>query len=171
MFRLRALAALALALALVTPVLASAKVRLGTLDMKKAFTTSRAGQGARDRLKKEFEAKQKKLDAAQEEIKKLLAQGQNETNAEKRDALGKQIEAKTRTLQELYKKLQRELDEAEKGATLKLVNQIKAMIPSVAQSMKLAAIAEGEGLYFADAEVEKVDITAEVIKRLDAKAK
>jgi outer membrane protein len=170
MSRFRALAALLLAVTLAAPAAAqAARFRLGTLEMKKVFTESRAGQGARDRLKREFEAKQKKLDAAQEEIKKLLAQGQNETNQQKRDALGKQIEEKTRALQDLYKKLQKELDEAEKAATQRLVTEIKAMIPSVAQSLKLSAVVEGEGTYYTDPETERVDVTPELIKRVDAK--
>ncbi len=169
MRQLRGTAVLLLALALVTPAVAAAKVRLGTIDMKRAFSESQAGRNARDRLKTEFDAKQKKLDAAQEEIKKLIAQGQNEQNQQKREAIGKQIDEKGRALQETYKKMQRDLDEAEKAATTRLVGDIKALIPAVAQAQKLSAVVEGEGTYFTDPDTERVDITAEVVKRLDAK--
>jgi Skp family chaperone for outer membrane proteins len=171
MHRLFGVATMAAALALSAPAWGAppaAKTRLGTLDMRKAFNDCRAGKDARDRLRAEFEKKQKKLDAEQEELKKLLAKGSAEADQAKRDALGKQVEERTRALQELYKRFQRELEDAEKAATGKLLKDIRSLVPPVAQVLKLASVVEGEAVYFTDPEVERVDITAEIVKRLDA---
>jgi Skp family chaperone for outer membrane proteins len=171
MHRLFSMATMAAALALSTPALAAppaAKVRLGTLDMRKAFNDCRAGKDARDRLRADFEKKQKKLDADQEELKKLLAKGSGETDQAKRDALGKQVEERSRALQELFKRYQRELEDAEKAATAKLMKDIRSLVPPVAQVLKLAGVAEAEAVYFIEPDVEKVDVTAELVKRLDA---
>jgi outer membrane protein len=144
------------------------KTRLGTLDMRRAFNDCRAGKEARDRLRTDFEKKQKKLDADQEELKKLLAKGSTETDQAKKDALGKQVEERTRGLQELFKRYQKELEEAEKAATARLLKDIRALVPAVAQVMKLAGVAEAEAVYFTEPDVERVDITGEIVKRLDA---
>jgi len=172
MHRLIGVATMAAALALSTPALAAppagAKTRLGTLDMRKAFNDCRAGRDARDRLRVDFERKQKKLDADQEEVKKLLAKGSSETDQARRDAVGKQVEERTRVLQETYKRFQRELEEAEKAATAKLLKDIRSLVPPVAQVLKLAGVAEADGVYFTDPNVERVDVTAEIVKRLDA---
>jgi Skp family chaperone for outer membrane proteins len=173
MHRLFGVATMAAALALSTPALGApaaggAKTRLGTLDMRKAFNDCRAGKDARDRLRADFERKQKKLDADQEEVKKLLAKGSSEADQAKRDAIGKQVEERTRALQDLYKRYQRELEEAEKAATAKLLKDIRSLVPPVAQVLKLASVAEADGIYFTDPNVERVDVTAEIVKRLDA---
>ena len=172
MHRLIGVATVAAALALSTPALAAppaaGKTRLGTLDMRKAFNDCRAGRDARDRLRVDFERKQKKLDADQEEVKKLLAKGSSEADQAKRDAIGKQVEERTRVLQETYKRFQRELEEAEKTATAKLLKDIRSLVPPVAQVLKLASVAEADGIYFTDPNVERVDVTTEIVKRLDA---
>jgi Skp family chaperone for outer membrane proteins len=105
----------------------AAKTRLGTMDMRRAFNDSRAGKEARDRLRVDFEKKQKKLDADQEELKKLLAKGSTETDQAKKDAVGKQVEERSRALQDLFRRYQRELEEAEKAATAKLLKDIRAL--------------------------------------------
>jgi outer membrane protein len=172
MHRLFGVATIAAALALSASAwgapAAGAKTRLGTLDMRKAFNDCRAGKEARERLRSDFEKRQKKLDADQEELKKLLAKGSSETDQTKRDAIGKQVEERTRALQELFKRFQRELEDAEKVTTNKLLKDIRALVPPVAQGLKLAGVVEGEAVYFTDAEVERVDVTAEIVKRLDA---
>jgi Skp family chaperone for outer membrane proteins len=136
--------------------------------MRRAFNECRAGKEARERLRGDFEKKQKKLDADQEELKKLLARGSAETDPAKKDALGRQVEERTRALQELFRRFQKELEEAEKAATGKLLKDIRALVPPVAQVMKLVGVAEAEAVYFTDPEVERVDVTAEIVKRLDA---
>ena len=171
MYRLFSLSVMAALLALSAPAWAAppaAKTRLGTLDTRRAFNECRAGKEARDRLRADFEKKQKKLDADQEELKKLLAKGSTETDQAKKDALGKQVEERTRALQELFKRYQRELEDAEKAATTKLLKDIRALVPPVAQVLKLASVAEAEAVYFSDPDVERVDVTTEIVKRLDA---
>ena len=162
---------MAAAVALSAPAFAAppaAKTRIGTLDMRKAFNECRAGKEARDRLRVEFDKKQKKLDGDQEELKKLLAKGSAETDQAKKDALGKQVEERTRALQETFKRYQRELEDAEKAATTKLLKDIRSLVPPVAQVLKLAGVAEAEAIYFTEPDVERVDVTPEIIKRLDA---
>ncbi len=171
MYRLIGVSMVAALLALSAPAWgapAAAKTRLGTLDMRRAFNESRAGKEARDRLRTDFEKKQKKLDADQEELKKLLAKGSAETDQAKKDAVGKQVEERTRALQETFKKFQRDLEEAEKAATAKLLKDIRTLVPSVAQGMKLAGVAEADAVYFTEPDVERIDVTNEVVKRLDA---
>jgi len=168
MHRLIGTATITALLALAAPAAAAPRTRLGTLDMRRAFNECRAGKLARERLRTDFEKKQKRLDADQEELKKLLAKGSTETDATKRDALGKQVQEKTRRLQDLYKRFQKELEDAEKGAIQKLLRDLRALVPAVAQSLKLQGVMEAEGVYFTGPEVERVDVTAEVVKRLDA---
>ncbi len=171
MHRLIGVSTMAAVLALSAPAWGAppaAKTRLGTLDMRRAFNESRAGKEARDRLRVEFEKKQKKLDADQEELKKLLAKGSAEADQAKKDAVGKQVEERTRALQELFKRYQRELEDAEKAATAKLLKDIRALVPPIAQVMKLAGVAEAEAVYFTEPDVERVDVTSEIVKRLDA---
>jgi Skp family chaperone for outer membrane proteins len=171
MHRLFGVATMAAALALSAPAWGASpagKTRLGTLDMRKAFNDCRAGREARDRLRADFEKKQKKLDADQEELKRLLAKGSGETDQAKRDALGKQVEERSRALQELFKRYQRELEDAEKAATGKLLKDIRSLVAPMAQILKLSGVVEGEAIYFTDPAVERVDVTAEIVKRLDA---
>lgn len=171
MHRLIGVSTMAALLALAVPAWGAppaGKTRLGTLDMRRAFTESRAGKEARDRLRTDFEKKQRKLDADQEELKKLLAKGSAEPDQAKKDAMGKQVEERTRALQETYKRYQRELEEAEKAVTAKLLKDIRSLVPPVAQVMKLAGVAEADAVYFTETDVERVDVTGEIVKRLDS---
>lgn len=171
MHRLIGVSTMAALLALSAPAWGAppvAKARLGTLDMRRAFNESRAGKEARERLRAEFEKKQKKLDADQEELKKLLAKGSAEADQAKKDQVGKQVEERTRALQELFKRYQRELEDAEKAATAKLLKDIRSLVPPVAQVLKLVGVAEAEAVYYTETDVERVDVTTEIVKRLDS---
>jgi len=146
----------------------AAKVRLGIVDIRKVFSQSRAGRDAKDRLKEDFDKKQRKLDADQEDLRKLVMRGASETDPSKRDAITRQVEQRTKALQELYERYQRELEQAEKAASAKLMKDVRALIPALTAQLGLIGVAEAEGVYFTQQGVERVDVTQEVAKRLDA---
>jgi Skp family chaperone for outer membrane proteins len=145
---------------------ASAQVRIGTIDMKRAFAESRIGRDAQDKLLAEHKVKQDRIDAETKEIERLYDRLKG-PHASAKTISG--VPDRLRALQELHAQLQKELEEAEAATSTRLASDIKSIIPSVAQDLKLSAVSDIEGVYFHDGGIVRTDITDEVVRRLDKK--
>ena len=146
---------------------AAEPVRIGTIDMKRAFTESRAGREAQEKLLAEHKVKQDRIDAETKEIERLYDRMKG-PHASTKNISG--VSERLHALQELHAQLVKELEEAEQASSSRLANDIKTIIPSVAKDLKLSAVSDIEGVYFHDGGIVRTDITDEVVRRLDGKA-
>ncbi len=155
----------------VTPVQAAKPGKIGYVNMQEVIDKSQWGLQARETLKEKFGDKQQELAKERQSI------GQLQQTLDKDKALmsQKELDKKTAEIREHKKKFQQKLAEIQKEVVQeedKLANRIlkpaPAIIAAVAKDKQVSAVFERRqsGLLYVD---EGLDLTAEVIKWLDAK--
>ncbi len=161
--------------ALATPIFAqtAAPLRLAVIDVQRVLSTSVAGKGAQDRLKKLQEDKMVQAQKLQETAKALDTEINTKKlslSEDKLTDLQKQLSDKQLALQRFGQDADREMGEARDKALLELEGKIKPVIDQIGKEMGLAAIFNKfeSGLVYAS---DAIDITDVVLKRFnDAEA-
>jgi outer membrane protein len=144
--------------------------RIGVVDTEKILITSATGKAALAQLKALQEQKETELRGRQEEIKALQAQisdGRLSLAADKLAQLQKQLEEKTIALKRAGDDAQRELT-AKRDEILAAIDQkVMPVINQFGKEQGYTLIFRKfeSGLIYAD---EATDITAEMIRRVDA---
>jgi outer membrane protein len=128
------LAVSALPLVLGTALPAFADDKIGYVDMARALNEVEDGKSAKAKLKKEFDEKQKKLDAMQSQLKakkedfdKQQAMMKPEVKAQKREELGQELEV----LKQTYVQLQQELMANESDLTQAIAGKLRKVIGKI----------------------------------------
>jgi len=156
---------------LVMPVQAAKPGKIGYVNMQEVIDKSKPGRQAQETLKEKFGDRRQKLAEEQESIRQL------QQTLDKNKALmsQKELDKKIAEIGKRKKKFQQQVAELQKEVAQeenKLANQIlkptPAIIAAVAKDKQVSAVFERRqsGLLYID---EGLDLTAEVIKRLDAK--
>lgn len=165
------LPALALA-ALVAPAPASsADLKIGYVDLQRALNDVDEGKTAKAQLKKDFDAKQKKLDEAQEEFKRLKADFDKQavvmSEEVRRDKQGV-LDRKFQEVQGLFVQLQKELSEREREMTRGIFDKMGGIIRDIADAEGFTMIFEKNdaGLLFAP---PNLDITDQLVRRYNTR--
>jgi len=156
---------------LVMPVQAAKPGKIGYVNMQEVIDKSKPGRQAQETLKEKFGDRRQKLAEKQESIRQL----QQTLDKDKALMSQKELDKKTAEIGKRKKKFQQQVAELQKEIAQeenKLANQIlkptPAIIATVAKDKQVSAVFERRqsGLLYID---EGLDLTAEVIKRLDAK--
>jgi len=155
---------------LVMPVQAENPGKIGYVNMQEVIDKSKPGRQAQEALKGKFGDRRQKLAEEQQSIRQL----QQTLDKDKTLMSQKELDKKTSEIRERKKKFKQKVAELQKEMAQeenKLANQIlkptPAIIAAVAKDRQVSAIFERRqsGLLYID---EGMDLTAEVIKRLDA---
>ena len=109
-------------------------MKLGYVDMPRALNEVQDGKNAKAKLKKQFEAKQMKLDAEQKRLKgkkddfaKRVATMRPEVRSQKEQELQREL----MQLQQTYVQMQRELMGEETRLTRDISERIKAVVGKI----------------------------------------
>lgn len=145
-------------------------VRIGVLDMKALQQNSVRFQKVREKLKKRFNALQKKLDAeraqiakVEEELRKQSMMLSLDAKEDKQNELGKM----SRHYKYMYGEVTQEMKDAEFEATRKVGREIEQIVEKMSKKESFTIILEAgtTGLiYYNDA----IDITDQVTKAYDS---
>lgn len=167
--RLPALSALALALALL-PGAATANQKIGYVDLQRALNEVEEGKAAKALLKRDFDEKQKQLDAKKTEFDKLTADFEKQSvvmaEAAKKDK-AQDLDRRARELQALFVQLQRDLSDREREATRGIFDKMAAIVKEIAEADGFTMVLEkGGGIVFAQA---SLDLTNELIRKYNAR--
>ena len=163
----------ALSLSMILPAQAADNTGIGYVDMQKVLEDSKLGKALQDELRKEFEPRAKEFKQEEQEIQKL----QQELERDKPLMSKAQVEKKGKDLQtrvEAYQKkvmpIQQELMKTQQEKGRKIIGPARQAVNDIAKKKKLGMVVEhGQaGLLYMD---ESLDLTAEVIKQLDASTK
>jgi len=155
---------------LVMPVQAAKPGKIGYVNMQEVINKSKPGRQAQEALEEKFGERRQKLAGEQQSIRQL----QQTLDKDKTLMSQKELDKKTSEIRERKKKFKQKVAELQKEMAQeenKLANQIlkptPAIIAAVAKDRQVSAIFERRqsGLLYID---EGLDLTAEVIKRLDA---
>jgi outer membrane protein len=169
MSSLKKVALVALALALV-PALAAAEQKIGFVDMHRALNEVDEGKAATALLKRDFDEKQKQLDARKAEFDKLQADLEKQavvmSDAAKREKAG-ELDRRARELQGLFMQLQKDLSEREQTATKGIYERMATIVRDIAEAEGFTIVLEkGPGVIYAPT---SLDLTNELIRKYNAK--
>ena len=154
----------ALLLALSTPALAE-DVKLGFVDLQRALNEVDEGATAKKALKKEFDEKQKTLDAKQNELKALKEELDSRGTMMKPDVKQEKLNDLQKRLletQQLYFQLQQELSKREGEATAEIFKKMGVILQTLGEEQSFAMIVEKSAVVYAK---PSLDVTNELIRR------
>ncbi|QQR79777.1 MAG: OmpH family outer membrane protein [Deltaproteobacteria bacterium] len=149
----------------------AAELKVGVVNFQKALNEVEQGKKAKAALKAEFDAKQKKLQIQEDELKKMQAEFEKQKAVLSQDALM----AKQKTFQEKYTDLQKnfagyrdELVGRESKMTSQILQNLKTVVAALGQKGGFTLVMESSAdtvLYVQS----KEDLTDEVIKAYNSK--
>ena len=159
------LPALLLALAL-APALARAEQKIGYVDMNRALNEVDEGKSAKASLKRDFDEKQKQLDAKKTEFEKLQADLEKQavvmSDAAKKEK-ATELDRRARELQGLFVQLQKDLSEREREATQGIFERMRAIVREIAQANGYTMVIDkAAGIVYAP---NSLDLTDDLITR------
>jgi len=165
----RIVAALALALAL-APAAASAEQKIGYVDLQRALNEVDEGKAAKALLKRDFDEKQKQLDAKKTEFDKLQADFEKQavvmSDQAKKDK-GQDLDRRARELQALFMNLQKDLSERERDATRGIFDKMSQIVREIAEADGFSIVLEkNAGLVYAPT---SLDLTNELIRKYNGR--
>jgi outer membrane protein len=158
---------------LATPSFAAEPKPIGYVDMQKVLDKSRMGQQAQKTLKEKFEGKQQELAKEQQSIREkqqTLARDQALMSQAELDKRSAEIEKLIQTFQTKAAEMQKQLAQEQTKLASGILKPAEQIIATAAKNNKVSAVFERHqsGLLYID---DGLDLTAEVIKQLDAKTK
>lgn len=142
-----------------------ADIKIGLVNFQKALNEVEQGKKAKELLKTEFDAKQKKLNVQQDELKKLQADAEKQKSVLSQDAL---LE-KQKTFNEKYMDLQKsmgayreELVAKDTKLTSLILQNLKKVVAQIGEKGGYTLIVEGsqDAVLYAKSQE---DLTAKVI--------
>lgn len=144
---------------------AEAQDKIGVVDLQRALNEVEEGAKAKATLKREFDEKQKTLDAKQNELKKakeeLDAQVTMMTPEKKAERVG-ELQRKLLEVQQLYMSLQQDLSKREAEATAAIFQKMGIILKDMGEEQGYYAIIERSAVpYFRPS----LDVTNELIRR------
>jgi len=163
------LPALALALALL-PAAARSEQRIGYVDLQRALNEVEEGKIAKALLKRDFDEKQKQLDAKKTEFDKLTADFEKQavvmSDAAKKDK-AQDLDRRARELQGIFVQLQKDLSEREREITRGIFDKMASIVREIAEADGFSVVLEkGGGIVFAQS---SLDLTNELIRKYNAR--
>ena len=144
--------------------------KFGYVDMQRALNETEDGRKAKEKLKKDFDLKQKELDEQQNQLKKdiedldkkrtlLPADKVREKEAELRSRLEK--------VQQTYMRHQQDLQGKEQKETVKIFERMTKIISEIAAAENFSMIVDKQALVYAK---PHLDLTNELIRRYNKQA-
>lgn len=147
-----------------------AEQKIGFVDLQRALNEVDEGKAAKGLLKRDFDEKQKHLDAKKAEFDKLQADLEKQavvmSDAAKKERAA-ELERRARELQGLFMQLQKDLSDRERDATKGIYDRMAAIVKEIAEADGFAAVLErGAGVVYAPA---SLDLTSELIRKYNTR--
>ncbi|SDX28031.1 OmpH family outer membrane protein [Thiocapsa roseopersicina] len=163
----------ALALFIIVPTHALAAEVLGYVDMQKVLEESKLGKRLQDQLREEFEPRGQEMAAEEQEIRKLQQSLERDAPLMSADQVSKQeadVQKRIAAFQEKANGIQQEIMKVQQAKSREIIGPARDSISAVAKKNKIGMVVEPgmSGVLYLD---EKLDLTAEVVKHLDANTK
>jgi outer membrane protein len=149
-----------------SPALAS-EIKIGYVDLQKALTLTDEGRIAKERLKKDFDVKQKKLDQAQEELKKEKEAFDKQSQLWTEDKRREEEQTLQKKFQEatvMWQQMQKDLSDAEAKETSQIFQKMEVIIHDMAEAEGFTHVFDRKqaGLIYAP---ESMDLTPELVRK------
>jgi len=146
-------------------------IKLGVVDVQQVLNQSQRGMAIRAKLDQERATRQKELDAKQQELVKLQQDLEKQASVlseqakrDKREALERRVRDARRLAEDANRELEKRIREAE----VEVTREIFSVIQEFGRDQGYTVVLERSNIVFS---AQTVDVTPDVIKRFDAKAK
>jgi len=151
---------------------AEAQLKVAVIEVQRIITDSQAGKAVLATLEKYGKEQQDKLTAKRDEIEQLrnrISEGQLSLSEDRLEALQKDLETKSIELRRLADDAQRELNRRQEEAFKEIERRVMPILQQIGKEGGYTMIFRKfeSGLVYA---TEEIDITGQVISRLDAAA-
>lgn len=146
-------------------------IRIGVVDVQSVLNHSQKGMATKQKLDQERAARQKELDARQQEVVKLQAEFEKQAPLLSEQAKRERseiIQRKQRDTVRIAEDANRDLEKRVRQAEADIGREIIAVIQEFGNDQGYTIILERSATFYNAA---ATDITAEIIKRFDAKQK
>jgi outer membrane protein len=155
------------------PTHASAADVVGYVDMQKVLEESKLGKRLQEQLREEFEPRGEEMAAEEQEIRKLQQSLERDAPLMSAEQVSKQeadVQKRIEVFQEKANAIQQEIMKVQQTKSREIIGPARDSINAVAKKNKVGMVVEPgmSGLLYID---ESLDLTAEVIKHLDANTK
>ena len=140
-------------------------MKLGYVDMQRALNETEDGRKAKEKLKKDFEQKQKELDEQQAGLRKEIEDLDKKRTllpADKVREKEAELRVKLEKVQQTYMRHQQDLSGKEQKETQKIFERMTKIIGEIAAAENFSMIVDKSALVFAK---PHLDLTNELIRR------
>jgi outer membrane protein len=149
----------------------SSALKVGVVDIQGVLEQSQRGQAAKQKLGQERGGRQKELEGKQQEVQKLQAEFEKQapvlSDAAKREK-SEAIQRRAREVQRLFEDASRDFEKRVREAEMDVTREIFAVIQEFGKDQGYSVILERSTVVYVSG---AVDLTAEIVKRFDAKTK
>jgi outer membrane protein len=148
-----------------------AQQKIAYVDLQRALNEVDEGKTAKANLKREFDEKQKLLDAKKAEFDRLRGDFEKQSvvmSEQARKDKQAELEKKGGELQGYFVQLQKELSEREREATRGIFDKMHAIVREIADSEGVSMVVQAEALVYA---TPSLDITNELVRKYNARHK
>jgi len=145
--------------------------RIATFDMQKAIMSVAEGKKARDSLQKDWEEKQKKLQAESKKIQDSMEELRKQSmviDEKARREKEENIQAQILKLRELDAKSQAEFQKRDKEVSEPIIKKLRGLVAKLGKEKGFSLVIDGNENTVIYSE-QNHDITDEIIKLYDAK--
>lgn len=145
-------------------------LKVGYVDMQRALNETDDGRKAKEKLKKDFDQKQKELDELQAQLKKDMDDLEKKRTllpADKVREKEAELRARLEKVQQTYVRLQQDLGGKEQKETQKIFERMQKIIGEIAAAENFSMIVDKSALVFAK---PHLDLTNELIRRYNGGA-
>lgn len=147
-------------------------VRIGVLDINQVSTDSSAGKAAQAQLKslqaklqKQIDAKRKQLDKQKAELERL----RSTIPPFQLEAKAREFQKKVEDFQKVGMAAEKELATAQEKQTRALFDRIGQVAVELSKEKGVSALVIHKELLYLGPGVERIDLTTDLIRRMDAK--
>lgn len=151
----------------------AAAVLVGKVDVQKVLTTVEQGKRVRDKLKKDFDKKQKQLKKGEDRIRKMQQELQKQSlvmNQKTKAKKEREIQEEILKLQKLTMDFQQEIQRREQKLKVPLLENVRTVVDEVSKKAGVDLTVETSTAPIMYAKKSK-DITGMVIKAYNSKYK
>ena len=144
--------------------------KFGYVDMQRALNETEDGRKAKEKLKKDFDQKQKELDEQQTQLKKDIEDLDKKRTllpADKVREKESELRARLEKVQQTYVRHQQDLQGKEQKETAKIFERMTKIISEIAAGENFSMIVDKSALVFAK---PHLDLTNELIRRYNGTA-
>ena len=149
----------------------SVALKLGVVDIQAVLEQSQSGHAAKQKLAQDRVGRQKDLEGKQQEVQKLQSEFEKQapvlSDTAKREK-SEGIQRRARDVQRMFEDASRDFEKKVREAEMDVTREIFSVIQEYGKDQGYSLILERSTVvYVAGA----VDLTSEIVKRFDAKAK